>query len=268
VYVAGYYDNGRRETAVYWKNGGTPIKFSSGSEDRGEAEEIFVDSTGVYLAGFYTSENKETVWYTDNGIETFLVTNNSEANATGLMVKNGGVYVSGYYNNGVYPYVATYWKDGTKVTSDLFAEKSQGLDIFVTDSEDIYVSGLYYDTTEKTFGSSYWRNDENGHNPLYNAGLSFANAVKVDSDTVYTVGFYMSGAADIACYWKDDGNPIDLDAGRGNDIWVEADTVYVAGYHFDGVKNIAVIWENGTRTDLYDSNQKGVHAEATTIFVE
>jgi hypothetical protein len=267
VYVAGYYNDGTRETAAYWKNGGSPIEFTSGSEDRGEAEDIFVDSNGVYVAGFYSTGTNETIWYNDDGVETPLINNNSEAKATGISVKNGVVYVSGYYADGVYPYVATYWKDGTKITPDLFPEKSQGLDIFVTDSDDVYVSGLYYDSGEANFGSSYWLNDETGHAPLYSAGLSFANAIKVDSGTVYSAGFYPSGT-DMACYWENGGSPIDLEPGRSNDIWVESNSVYVVGNYFDGDKNIAAIWENGTRRDLYNSEQNGVHAGATSIFLD
>ncbi len=265
AYVTGYYNNGSKDTAAYWINGVKQADLpDSGYSSR--ANSIFIDSGDVYIAGYYNDgvNNIACRWKNGN-LQGALADSTGNSEATSVTVVNGNVYISGYYNNGIYPYVATYWVNGIKISEDLYNEKSRALDIFVTPSEDVYVSGFYFNPAVPTLGSCYWAGGANGFTSLYGSNLSYAYAVSVDADRVYAAGYYKD-AADIACYWED-GSRIDLDNGRGNDLKISNGIKYVSGYYFDGSKKIAALWKDGLRTDLYDSGLSGIHAEALSVDV-
>lgn len=265
VHTVGFYNDGSKDVAAYWKNGEKQPDLP-GEGLGARANSIFLDNGDVYISGNYHNGSYKIACWWKNGVrQPDLGNDNGNSEATSIYLQNGNVYIGGYYNDGVYPYVATYWLNGTKITEDLFAEKSQGLDIFVTLSDDVYVAGFYYDAAVPTLGSAYWINGAAGYYPLYSSNLSYAYALKVDKENVYVAGYYR-GASDVACYWVN-GEKIDLDNGRGRDLFIAGGTVYVAGYYFDGAKRIAALWENGNRTNLFDSGQAGTHAEALSVFI-
>lgn len=52
VYVSGFYNNGSREVACYWKNG-IKTDLSGSSESNDIANSIYVSSGDVYASGYY-----------------------------------------------------------------------------------------------------------------------------------------------------------------------------------------------------------------------
>jgi hypothetical protein len=267
VYTAGYYtDASSNDVACYWKNETISKEFSGGA---GQANAIWVDAGVVYVAGYYrNASNEETLWYWDGTTEHTLegAVDNLNADVTDMSVKNGNVYVSGYYDPAdvTIDRVATYWKNGTKITTDLYSDDSRALGIYVPDTEDaVYVSGRYNNGV--TIVSGYWKDGASELTPLYTTGLSFAYGIDVEGTPVYTCGFYRDGT-DMACYWEGT-DKTDLDNGRALDIAVDSDSIYIAGYYYDGFKKIACYWKDGVKTELYDSEQLNVHAEALSVFI-
>ncbi len=71
VYVTGYEGSTGNEVACYWKNGTKTKEFTTDSPEKGEAESIWVNATGVYVSGYYTtSDPLYTAWYWDGAAGT------------------------------------------------------------------------------------------------------------------------------------------------------------------------------------------------------
>lgn len=107
VYVAG----ADYSTARYWKNG---EKFDLTSSDTciASTNSIIVQNGDVYITGMERS-NLDGLYrpvYWKNGVTHFLNEGTEYANATGISVVDGKVYVSGMTDY----YRAAYWVDGKK----------------------------------------------------------------------------------------------------------------------------------------------------------
>lgn len=149
VYVAGYdMNNGTYAVPRCWKNG---VALNMTSSAVGVAHSVWVDGSDVYVAG---SEGPAsgyliaTIW--KNGTPTQLTDGSSTAEATGVTVAGGAVYVSGYIEGQVQ---RVYWKDGVAVplTTPGNYDCSQW-GIYVSPAGDVWVSGIYRDLAK------YWKN--------------------------------------------------------------------------------------------------------------
>ncbi|MBN9383758.1 MAG: IPT/TIG domain-containing protein [Chitinophagaceae bacterium] len=149
VYVAGYdMINGAYGVPRCWKNGvALPMTFSV----LGYTHSVWVDGSDVYVAGSEgpaTGNLIATLW--KNGAPTTLTDGTSVAEATGVTVAGGAVYVSGFIEGQVQ---RVYWKNGVAVplaTPGNFDCSQWG--IYVSPAGDVYVSGIYRDLAK------YWKN--------------------------------------------------------------------------------------------------------------
>jgi len=74
--------------------------------------------------------------------------------------------------------------------------------------------------------------------------------VKTPEPTVHVVGYYNTGAENVAAYWKDDAASVvplyDLDAAQATCVTVSGSDVYVAGHYINAAGNrAAAYWKNG-----------------------
>ena len=247
VYVGGYQRQGVVNVAAYWVDDGEEVtRTDLASGDGAEVLGIYVDDAGVvYAAGYYRSGGVDRAAYWKDGQRTEL---DSDARASGIVVREGVVYVSGYAGDDA----VTWRDDGTVTRRELHttsAAKATG--IAVDASGVVYVSGYYDDEDHNV--AVYWR--DSGEDPiervdLYPDGLSEANAIYVDED-VYVAGRYLDGTV-FAAYWVNDAaglTPLTGDAGNAKGIMRRDGSIVAVGDYRDEYRRAAV-WENGGRSDL------------------
>jgi LruC domain-containing protein len=135
VYAAGYdFMAGVGFEACYWDAGGKEGLSTVNSW----AYDIAVSGSDVYVSGYYypTNSAKKAACYWKNsfaGVEDLYKDSNFNAEARGITVVDGVVYVSGYIAEGTQ--AACYWKDdGTTTTKgDLYTTaESNGYAIYVS----------------------------------------------------------------------------------------------------------------------------------------
>lgn len=148
IYIAGTYNY---HDACYWKNG-ERIKINT-NKDFNDVSSIFISNGDIYLAGPSTVLMTEGVNAWNNGVSIF--TFNEYSYATDIFVIDNDVYILGVtYINGIA--VATYWKNGERVSLSDGITEAYATSIYVSDNE-IFVSG-YQRNTNRTLVSVYWRN--------------------------------------------------------------------------------------------------------------
>lgn len=140
------------------------------------------------------------------------------------------------------------------------AEASCSLNI----APDVFIAGYQHDPGSFTIRkiAFYWKNGV--AIPLTDGSNSaMANAIHVDGEDIYVVGYEDSTTGFIAMLWKN-GRAIPLSDGSkkaiANDVFVADGDVYVVGKE----NGRAMLWKNGTGTVLPDIN--GV-SEAKSVFV-
>lgn len=149
VYVAGYdMINGANAAPRCWKNG---VALNMTFSVLGVAHSVWVDGSDVYVAGDQspvTGNSVATVW--KNGAPTTLTDGTYVAEATGVTVAGGAVYVSGYIEGQVQ---RVYWKNGVAVPLTVPGpyDCSQWC-IYVSTAGDVYVGGVYRNVAK------YWKN--------------------------------------------------------------------------------------------------------------
>ncbi|MDO6430037.1 IPT/TIG domain-containing protein [Flavitalea sp. BT771] len=193
VYVAGWdMNNGSYAVPKCWKNGvALPMTFSV----LGAAHSVWVDGSDVYVAGSEgpaTGNSIATVW--KNGSPTTLTDGTTVAEATGVTVAGGAVYVSGYIQGAVQ---RVYWKNNIAVplaTPGSYDCSQWG--IYVSTAGDVYVSGVYRNLAK------YWKNGvmvdlttTTPGNGIYESAM----AITGSGSDVYIAGNAISLGAG---YWK------------------------------------------------------------------
>jgi len=193
VYVAGWdMNNGAYAVPKCWKNGvALPMTFSV----LGVGHSVWVDGSDVYVAGSQspaTGNSIATVWR--NGAPTTLTDGSSVAEATGVTVAGGAVYVSGYIEGQVQ---RVYWKNGVAVplaTPGPY-DCSQWC-IYVSPAGDVYVAGVYQNLAK------YWKNGVMNDLTTTTAGQGIyesAMAITGSGSDVYIAG---NGIGLGVGYWK------------------------------------------------------------------
>lgn len=154
VYTAGSVSSSLTSTAVYWKNGDSPVLLSALSGNSyAKAKAITSNGTDIFIAGYdgcgdYGCTRYFKLWKNNMSnellFETNITTVNNAAEITGITVSGNDVYVSGTTSTGNGNSVANVWRisgnsvkkivlsDGTK-----FANATSVMAI----NDDIFVVG-------------------------------------------------------------------------------------------------------------------------------
>jgi len=193
VYVVGYdMNNGAYPAPRCWKNG---VALNMTFSVLGVAHSVWVDGSDVYVAGSEgpaTGNLIATIW--KNGTPTTLTDGTYVAEATGVTVAGGAVYVSGYIEG---PVQRVYWKDGVAVplsTPGLYDCSQWG--IYVSTAGDVYVSGVYQNLAK------YWKNGVMNDLTTTTAGQGIyesAMSIAGSGSDVYIAGNAISLGVG---YWK------------------------------------------------------------------
>ena len=251
VYIAGYYTNGGKKIACYWKDGVKTDLYNG----TGDSEAIGVTfgssvpggSIDIYFTGYYKDYGgKEIACYWKNGEKTDLYSGSGNSRAAW-----GSLICGGYYVDGGGKEIACYWENGVK--TDLYSGTGNS-------RATCFLAGYYVDGGGKSI-ACYWTWGFGGTTGLYSGtGDSKVSSV---SGGFFTGSYYNSGN-EIACYWKD-GVKTDLYNGTGNSMTtgsyfdpgmpgLREQAVYISGAYYDGGRSIACYWKNGAKTDLLITN--------------
>lgn len=144
-----------------------------------------------------------------------------------------------------------FWKNGVLQAMNLAVTTASPKAIFVTDKNDIYITGAYRSANPSLNGQIWvWKN---GTSSFWTNGTNdaAANCITVSSaGTVYIGGYEHNGAHRIAKYWVN-GSPVTLASNitlesEVNSIYVDGSDIYAAGYENFNVK----LWKNGVGVNL------------------
>jgi hypothetical protein len=226
--------------AKYWKNGVSTTLTHGGATDAfGYA--IYVEGKNVYVVG--QDGGRAAIW--KNGAMTLLGSNpTGYSEATGVVVLNGDVYVSGHEENSNSFSVARYWKNSIAVplgdeTHHSFAQS------ITSNGKDSYIAGAKIDDNG-TSHATYWKN---GASFMFDQG--YAYSIAIDGNDVYMAGkgYNPSTSQSTASCWKD-GAPFWLTSGLNHaqavSIAVSSGDVYVAGVEITSPNHRQMkYWKNG-----------------------
>lgn len=189
-------------TAIeYWKNG-VPVALNQGVQSGG-VNSIVVSGTGVLAAGTvetttqtspnnFTTEPVVTLW--TNGVASPITTGLEFAQATGMAVQNGHVYIAGSLCATFTPdcSAATLWMDGTPVSlTPNYLSEASGVAL---SGSNVYASVNVSDSTGNT--AFLWTSGTLA--ALSTTNQSAANCVVTDGSDVYVGGADSGGPG----YWK------------------------------------------------------------------
>ncbi len=202
VYICGTEAVGNSNSVPkVWKNGVATI-LPKDTFDFADPTGIKVFNGDVYVCGSVDRNNpgsgaySSRALYWKNGVINFLsnAANSTHANAWGLFINNGDVYVTGSEsNNNQNSSTGVYWKNGVKTTMAFSATStSYYTNCIFVDNNDVYVAGSQAQQNQGMYSSNatYWKNNNINLLTNYPAGSISADLydIFVKAGIVYTIG--------------------------------------------------------------------------------
>lgn len=178
--------------------------------------------------------------------------------SSSLFVVKEDIYVSGEYLDENGKTKACYWKNGelTKLPSSSGTTYTSSIYI---DKKDIYVSGHY--DNGKFSQACYWKNGVLNDLEHKNSGSCFTRSIIVKGGNVFVVGYSSYFEDKVlhidACYWENgkmktlDREPYSL--AIACDIAFDGNDLLIAGRLDNAKEECLCYWKNGSRTDLFTS---------------
>jgi len=261
VYSAGYYKDGNKNIACYWKNGIRQNLDLQGINGNSSANAITVSGNSVYIAGRYRdSSDKDIVCYWKDGVRQSLDSQGAYfAYPRTIVVSGNSVYVGG---NGIFSDdlsvrrgINYYWKDGilqsyshgrpgdSSASSTVYA-------IAVSDNS-VYLVGTYsygrgYSMTDVP---CYWKDGVLQKSSFNVQGIyNRATAIVVSNNSIYIAGRLYINEKSFPFYWKDGVLQKFDQEGYVRAIIVSGDSVYLAGS--SGSWDSACYWKDSVRQTL------------------
>ncbi len=234
VYVAGWegdFLDIRYNRAKYWKNG--QEVFLTGAIGAG-ANDIVVSGNDVYVAGWELQSGISVAKYWRNGVAVALTDGTKIADATGITVVGGDVYVSGYDGD-----VARYWRNGQPAGPSSATYPSYAFDISVVGA-DVYLAGM------QGGKATYWRN---GQAVSLSGGseTSVARSIFVTGGDVFVAGDKGDYGQTVTRYWRNGQETLLSTLAEpmlATSIFVWGNDVYVTGFTYTA-SNKSGYWKNG-----------------------
>jgi hypothetical protein len=200
-YVAGYQDLSGRPGV--WINGGEATSIDNGAHANSIAD-VAEDNGNLYVAGgpwgtgIYTQNNPiQSAWLNIDGLK-LAVSPSEPARVTGLVIRNGVVYMSGYtYNVSTNKHRAAYWVYNSAVSATpqkynmpmpSGATSSYGTGIDMDAAGNVFISGYEQPISGGNSRARLWRNAIS--QPIQSSFVtnSVANAIRVHNGVVYLGG--------------------------------------------------------------------------------
>ncbi len=153
VYVCGS-DSGN---SVYWIDG---KKTEIGDSLDNQLTGMFIWRGDVYLSGNTQNQDSFRPCYFKNTKRYYLEDESTPASATGIVVAEGDVYVSGYIKIETDRYQACYWKNGNRIDMPLDHpdySSSMANAIAVKDG-DVYLAGYFQASNDFSEAACFWKN--------------------------------------------------------------------------------------------------------------
>jgi hypothetical protein len=159
----------------YWKDGAiTILPYTSGTW--AEMNGIYTDGTDLYfIGGLWTSSSDTPCIWKNGSLITLDFTSSStcsQAQASGMLVYGGSVYVGGSLHNSSWSTMTPcYWKDGSYVSLSLPDGATSGcVWWFSNDGTNTYARGSYWTATSSQ--ECYWSLDGTRHDTAYYTSYS------------------------------------------------------------------------------------------------
>jgi len=278
AYVSGRF----QESACYWRCRLIPGGEGAVTADRVDlpqsgssgalAQSVFADGNTVYLAGYELNASymgRACYWTHEIGstdtVQHLLTDGSADAQVCAIYVRNGAVFMAGYYTNASGDRVACYWTDSSQSAVPLIVSDydSEARSIFVDDAGTVYTAG-YRSVGEEDDDmiACYWVGPGDRSVDL-SASASDAAGILVDDGVVYLSGsdYVTADSLDRACYWtdsasvdSDDPERVLLDSGTtvsyAGSLFLTDSQIFVAGCYLSGGGNsVASYWTDSRSED-------------------
>lgn len=171
--VAGYHKN------LVWE----PMTTEESGSGAGIGD-IIIENGNIYVS----FEENGVSYYSVNGERHELELAGTKNYTSSMYVKNGDVYIGGWYTTevgGSTIFAPCYWKNGGSVLIPV-VEYAQPYDIFVDDEDNVYLAGSKGSGLDRC--AAYWKNDEPAVElTSYSNGV--ASSIYVVDDNIIVVGY-------------------------------------------------------------------------------
>lgn len=188
------------------------------------------------------------------------------ASTSGIAINGEDVYVSGQIE-GSSKSMACYWKNNVKTELSNGAYEANAEDIFVTNTNDVYIVGTETDDQVIPI-AKLW---QNGTSQFLSNSRSRATSIDICGEDVYVGGntYNINTLKHKAVVWKNgvaNEQTTAVHKALVYDVLCVNGDVYAVGYSQSTAldKRVAVLWKNGFKTDLTDGTST---AYASTIEV-
>ncbi|MBS1948306.1 MAG: hypothetical protein JST47_11110 [Bacteroidetes bacterium] len=241
------------------------------------------DTSAVYTVGYEVINGIPVASYWKNGKATRLSDGTKHAQATGICIANGDVYISGFQIEPGNVYTARYWKNGVEtILTDGTTMNNIAYGIAVSGST-VFVVGKHLVPGTNTERTVEWINGTAYPGTVgQQIADASANAIVASNGTFYIVGTDLSkNGVKFASKWTHTLPFVYTDGtlmapytdGRG--VAVIGNDMYICGTMQDTINkpynSTARYWQNNTNIGLTDGTNwaeaNGICSSGTDIFV-